>query len=92
MSWFKHYLYRHEELKDVYMPLYLKPASNLVGAPVGSMSQGDVLEIHNKSADYTTGYVYYESKYQSRCLDVNASFKNATHGTTTEVFFPECSN
>jgi hypothetical protein len=46
VSWFKHYLSRHEELKDVYIPLYLKPASNLVGAPVGSMSHVDVLEIH----------------------------------------------
>ena len=37
-SWFKHYLSEHPELDQVFLPLYLKPASNLVGAPLGSMT------------------------------------------------------
>ena len=80
MSWFKHYLSRHEDLKDVYMPLYLKPASNLVGAPIGSMSHGDVEFIHNNLANYKTGFVYDEKKYQSLCVDVSAAIQQATHG------------
>ena len=42
VSWFKHYLSRHRELEGLYMPLFLKPASNLVGAPLGSMSHAEV--------------------------------------------------
>jgi hypothetical protein len=62
-SWFKHYLSKHPELNEVFLPLYLKPASNLVGAPLGSMTHADVQKIHENSADYTTGFIYDEPEY-----------------------------
>ena len=92
MSWFKRYLSRTKDLEEVYMPLYLKPASNLVGAPMGSMSHRDVEALHNNLANYKTGFIYDELKYQSRSHDVNALFNQCTHGIPNEVFFPECSN
>ena len=91
MSWFKRYLARHDKLETVFIPLYLKYASNLVGAPLGSMSHEELAQIHKDSAAYTTGYVYDETRYQSLCLDVNASIQKATH-VSRGVFFPECSN
>ena len=33
VSWFVHYLYKHSNLKDVYIPLCLKQAGQLVGPP-----------------------------------------------------------
>ena len=74
------------------MPLYLKEAGNLVGAPLGSMSHDEIAEVHKNSAAYTTGYVYDEPQYQSLCLDVAAQIQQATHGTSRGLFFPECSN
>ena len=87
MSWFKHYLSRHHELDGVYIPLYLKPASNLVGAPLGSMSHADGRQIHLDSADYKEGYVYDETQYQSLCLDVKAAIKQASNPSRA-LFFP----
>ena len=92
VSWFKHYLSKHKELDKLYMPLYLKEAGNLVGAPLGSMSHDEIAEVHKNSAAYTTGYVYDEPQYQSLCLDVAAQIQQATHGTSRGLFFPECSN
>ena len=74
------------------MPLYLKEAGNLVGAPLGSMSHDEIAAVHKNSAAYTTGYVYDEPQYQSLCLDVAAQIQQATHGTSRGLFFPECSN
>ena len=73
------------------MPLFLKEASQLVGAPLGSISHEEIYHIHKNSVNYTTGYVYDETRYQSLCLDVNASIQKATH-VSRGVFFPECSN
>ena len=55
------------------------------------MSHEELSLIHKNSAAYTTGYVYDETRYQSLCLDVNASIQKATH-VSRGVFFPECSN
>ena len=74
------------------MPLYLKEAGNLVGAPLGSMSHDEIAAIHKNAAAYTTGYVYDEPQYQSLCLDIAAQIQQATHGTSRGLFFPECSN
>ena len=37
VSWFVNYLSKHKDLKNVYIPLCLKEAGQLVGAPLGSM-------------------------------------------------------
>jgi hypothetical protein len=92
VSWFKHYLSEHEEFEDVYIPLFLKEASRLIGAPLGSMTHDELALVHRKPAEYTTGYVYEEPKYQELCLDVNASILQANFGDSSKVFFPECSN
>ena len=42
VSWFLDYLKKHKELDKVYIPLYLKEASYLVGAPLGSMSHQEL--------------------------------------------------
>jgi len=91
-SWFKHYLTEHDELDTVFIPLFLKEASRLVGAPLGSMTHQEVQQVHEDSAQYKTGYVYDEAKYQSLCVDVNAEILQATFGDSKEVFFPSCSN
>ena len=72
--------------------LGLKPASRLVGAPLGSMSHKDVQQIHANSAQYTTGFVYDEPKYQQLCIDVTSAILQAKFGDSYEVFFPSCSN
>ena len=87
MSWFKQYLSRHHEHDGLYIPLYLKPASNLVGAPLGSMSHADVLQLHLDSADYKDGFVYDEAQYQSLCLDVKAAIQQASNPSRA-LFFP----
>ena len=92
VSWFKYYLSQHPELEGVFIPLGLKAASRLVGAPLGSMSHKDVQQIHANSAQYTTGFVYDEPKYQQLCLDVTAAILQAKFGDSYEVFFPSCSN
>ena len=66
------YIKNHPELDHIYIPLLYKKASNLVGAPLGSMTHEDVENMHLKSADYTKGFIYSEPKYQSLCLDVSA--------------------
>ena len=73
MSWFRHYLQKNEEMDAVYIPLGLKDASKLVGAPLGSISLEDLMNVHKQPAEYTAGYVYDELKYQVLCHDVNAS-------------------
>ena len=73
MSWFRHYLQKHEDLDAVYIPLGLKDASKLVGAPLGSISLEDLMNFHRQPAEYTAGYVYDEPMYQVLCHDVNAS-------------------
>ena len=92
VSWFKCYLAKQPELEEVRIPLYLKKAATLVGAPLGSMSNKELAQIHINSADYVRGYVYDETKYQSLCLDVSKSILEATHGNSRGLFFPECSN
>ena len=72
MSWFRHYLQKDEDLDEVYIPLGLKDASKLVGAPLGSISLEDLAKVHKQSAEYTAGYVYDEPMYQVLCHDVNA--------------------
>ena len=42
VSWFVDYLSKHSELDQVYIPLCLKEAGQLVGAPVGSMTHLEV--------------------------------------------------
>ena len=73
MSWFRNYLQKNEDLDDVYIPLSLKDASKLVGAPLGSISLEDLMNVHKQPAEYTGGYVYDEPMYQVLCHDVNAS-------------------
>ena len=67
VSWFKEYLAKHDELNDINIPLYLKKAATLVGAPLGSMSHLDVEQIHQNETDYAIGNVYEEPKYQALC-------------------------
>jgi hypothetical protein len=42
VSWFLNYLKEHPKIKTVFIPLYLKEASYLVGAPLGSMSNKEL--------------------------------------------------
>ena len=42
VSWFLDYLKEHPKIKTVFIPLYLKEASYLVGAPLGSMSHKEL--------------------------------------------------
>ena len=92
VSWFKYYLSKHPEIEGVLIPLGLKAASKLVGAPLGSMSHQDVQQIYENSAQYKAGYVYDEPKYQQLCIDVTAAILQAKFGDSYEVFFPSCSN
>ena len=92
VSWFKVYLADHDELNDIHIPPYLKKAATLIGAPLGSMSHDEIGIVHQNEAHYATGYVYEEPKYQELCLDVNAAILQATSTTSSELFFPACSN
>ena len=93
VSWFVHYLSKHAELDKVYIPLCLKQAGQLVGAPLGSMKHEELEQIHLSSAEYATGFIYDEPKYQTPCLDVNAAMLQASAAANSRaVFFPECSN
>jgi hypothetical protein len=92
VSWFVDYLSKHSELDHVYIPLCLKEAGQLVGAPLGSMTHLEVYQVHFDSAEYARGFVYDEPKYQQLCLDVNAAILQATSATSRGLFFPECSN
>ena len=55
------------------------------------MSHKDVREIHEKNADYTTGFVYDDPQYQQLCVDVAAQILKANYGDE-KPFFPSCSN
>jgi hypothetical protein len=93
VSWFVHYLSKHSELDKIYIPLCLKGAGQLVGAPLGSMKHSELEQLHLSSAEYATGFIYDEPKYQTPCLDVSAAIQQAsTTSTSRGVFFPECSN
>ena len=65
LSWFMHHLSKHKELKKVYIPLCLKQAGQLVGAPLGSMKHEELEEVHLSSAEYATGFIYDETQYQT---------------------------
>jgi hypothetical protein len=90
VSFFIKYVKDHPELDHVYIPLLFKKASNLVGAPLGSLTHKEVENLHIKPGDYTKGFIYSELKYQSLSLDVSASIQQA-NDSKCEVFFPECS-
>ena len=92
LSWFKEYLADHDILNHIQIPALLKKAATLVGAPLGSISHEEIGIIHQNEADYTIGFVYDEPKHQSLCLDVSAMMLEATHGISSELFFPACSN
>ena len=93
VSWFVNYLSKHKNLKNVYIPLCLKEAGQLVGAPVGSMKNEELEQIHLSSVEYATGFIYDEPQYQTPCLDVSAAILQAsTTSTSRGVFFPACSN
>ena len=93
VSWFVHHLSKHSNLSKVYIPLCLKQAGQLVGAPLGSMKHEELEQIHLSSAEYATGFIYDEPKYQTPCLDVNAAMLQASAAANSRaVFFPGCSN
>ena len=57
------------------------------------MKHEELEQIHLSSAEYATGFIYDEPKYQTPCLDVSAAILQAsTTSTSRGVFFPECSN
>jgi hypothetical protein len=60
VSWFVHYLSKHSELDKIYIPLCLKGAGQLVGAPLGSMKHSELEQLHLSSAEYATGFIYDE--------------------------------
>ena len=64
-----------------------------MGAPLGSMKHEELEQIHLSSAEYATGFIYDEPKYQTPCLDVNAAMLQASAAANSRaVFFPACSN
>ena len=65
VSFFIKYLQEHEELDHILIPLLFKKASNLVGAPLGSMTHEELEDMHQNPNDYyTNGFIYTEPKYQ----------------------------
>ena len=91
VSFFIQYLQEHEELDHILIPLLFKKASNLVGAPLGSMTHEQLEDMHQNTNDYyANGFIYTDPKYQSLCLDVSSSIQQANDGKC-EIFFPTCS-
>ena len=78
VSWFVNYLSKHKNLKNVYIPLCLKEAGQLVGAPHGSMKNWELEQVHLSSAEYASGFIYDEPQYQTPCLDVSAAILQAS--------------
>ena len=90
VSWFIKYVSEHPELDHVYIALMYKKASNLVGAPLGSLTHEEVENMHINPGNYTKGFIYSDPKYQSLSLDVSALIQQA-NDAGCEVFFPGCS-
>ena len=74
LSWFRHYLEEHRDL-EVYIPLHMKPASGLVGAPLGTLTHEEVVDIHANVHNSATGWVYDEPAFQKICDVTSATLK-----------------